>query len=88
MSDELIDKPVKRVAKTLTDAELKQAVLTTKELLDLQPKVKIRLRKNSDPKLPNYETVQVNGYTWTIMRGVEVEVPQVVKDILIEAELL
>lgn len=72
----------KRVAKVMTEAEMKQHVLTTKMMLDKQPKVKVRLPKPADSKDPNYETVQINGYTFTIMKGVEVEVPKEVAEIL------
>lgn len=82
------EKVKKIVAPTLNDTELKQVVLSTKEQLELQPKFKIRIRKDPDPKAPNYETVQINGYTYTIMKGVDVEVPQTVRDILIEANII
>jgi hypothetical protein len=72
----------KRVAKQLTDAEMLKISVTTKELLDMQPKRKVRLPKPQDPKDPNYETVQINGYTYTIMKGVEVEVPDEVAEVL------
>jgi len=78
----------KIVAPTLTAQEMEQVSLGTKEQLDKQPKFKIRIRKDPDPKMPNYETVQVNGYTYTIMKGVDVEVPQTVRDILIEANII
>jgi hypothetical protein len=85
MSDE---KPKKIVAATLTSKEIEQVTLNTKALLDKQEKFKIRIRKSSNPKDPNYETVQVNGYTFTIMKGVDVEVPQTVRDILVEAGII
>jgi hypothetical protein len=73
----------KRVAKSLTDAEMHNISLTTKQLLDLQPKRNVRLPKQQDPKEPNYETVQINGYTYTIMKGVDVELPEEVYNILV-----
>jgi hypothetical protein len=78
----------KTVAPTLTDKEMEQISLGTKQLLDEQPKFKVRIRKDSDPKAPNYETVQINGYTYTIMKGVDVEVPQTVRDILVDANII
>ena len=61
---------------------------STKSMLDAQPKKQIRLRKNEDKNAPNYETVCINGHTFQIMRGVEVEVPETVYDILDEAGLI
>lgn len=87
MSDE--QKPSKKiVAPTLSSQELEQAVMTTKEWLDKEPKFTIRIRKDTDPKAPNYETVQINGYTFTIMKGKDVEVPKTVRDILMEANII
>jgi hypothetical protein len=91
MSSEEVTKeePKKKfVAATLTDKEIEQVALSTKQLLDKQQKFKIRIRKDSDPKMPNYETVQVNGYTYTIMKGVDVEVPETVRDILVNANII
>jgi hypothetical protein len=89
MSDEVKEEAKKKVvAKTLTDTEMEAAVLSTRDMLNQQPKFKIRIRKDGDPKSPNYETVQVNGYTYTIMKGVDVEVPQTVRDILVEANII
>jgi hypothetical protein len=64
-------------------------VLSVKEQLDLQPKVRIRI-----PAMPNmpadkakdhFVTVQINGYTYQINRGAWVEVPSEVANILGEA---
>lgn len=59
----------------------------TRAMLDLQPKVSVRLPK-SDKNAPNFETVQINGHTFQIMRGTDVMVPQAVKDILVEANII
>lgn len=72
---------------TVTEASMQQMRLSTKEVLDRMPKVQVRLRK-PEKDAPNFETVQINGHTYQIMRGVDVEVPQLVKDILVEAELI
>jgi hypothetical protein len=47
----------------------------------------IRLRKDTNPKAPNFETVQINGYTYQIQKGVEVEVPEEVYNVLVRAGL-
>ena len=81
-------KQKKIVAPTLTSEDMAKLTLSTKEQLDKQPKRKIRIRKDPNPKAPNYETCQVNGYTYTIMKGVDVEVPETVYDILSEAGII
>jgi hypothetical protein len=85
MADE---KQEKKVAKTLSDEEMTQVVYSTKAQLDKQRKHKIRIRKDPAPNAPNYETVQINGYTFTIQKGVDVEVPETVRDILLEAGII
>lgn len=85
MTEEKIEK---KVAKTLTDDEIQQVANTTKAQLDKQKKYKIRIRKDPAPNALNYETVQVNGHTMQIMKGVDVEVPETVRDILIEAGII
>ena len=78
----------KKVSKTLPSKELTQHVLSTKEALDKQEKFTIRLRKDPDPKALNYETCQINGYTFYIKRGEDVVVPLAVRNILIEAGII
>ena len=59
----------------------------TAKALAAQPKRTVKLRKDNNPKAPNYETVQINGYTYMIQKGVEVEVPEEVYNILTRAGL-
>jgi hypothetical protein len=82
------EKQKKIVAPTLTKHQMEQMVLETKAQLDQQEKSRVRIRKDKNDKGPNYETVQVNGYTFTIMKGVDVMVPQTVRDILVEAGII
>lgn len=84
----MVDGEVKRVAPSLTDEQIRQQTLTTKEKLAKQPKRRVRLPKETDPKKPNYETVQINGYTFQIMKGVEVQVPEEVYLILERANII
>lgn len=77
------DKPKK--AAPLSDGEMKRIANITKAHLDAQPKRKIRLPKSQNPKDPNFETVQINGYTFIIKRGEDVEVPDEVAQILYRA---
>lgn len=71
----------------VTEADMTRIRLDTKASLDMQPKVQVRLPRAAKNE-PNFETVQINGYTYQIMRGTDVQVPQAVRDILIEANLL
>ena len=71
----------------LTEADMQRYRNETKKALDAMPKVSVRLPKAGKDD-PNYETVQINGYTLQIMRGVDVMVPSLVKEILAEAELI
>lgn len=74
-----------------TITSFQQTRMDTKAMLDAQPKKSIRLKAGSKMpglKEPNYETVCVNGYIYQIMKGVEVQVPQTVYDILDEAGLI
>lgn len=71
----------------VTEADMARIRNNTRDALELQPKVGVRLPKAGKNE-PNFETVQINGYTYQIMRGHDVLVPQAVRDILIEANLL
>lgn len=73
--------------KVLQDSDVAAIRENTAKMLAQQPKRSVKLRKDANPKAPNYETVQVNGYTFMIQKGVEVEVPQTVYEILVEAGL-
>src|ERR1044072_94569 len=79
----------KVVSKALSDMEMQRITKSTADALRAQPKVQVRLRQKppGQPQLPA-ETVQVNGHTFQIMRGVDVEVPQTVREILIESGLI
>ncbi len=71
-----------------TVADYKQMDTDTKEALDGQEKVRVRLyqvpKDSSDEQLPPL-TVAINGYVYTLDRGVSVEVPETVAEILSEA---
>ncbi len=71
----------------ITDAEVAQIRENTGRELEKQPKKSVRLQKDKNPKAPNYETVQINGYTFVIMKGVEVLVPEEVHNILVRSGL-
>lgn len=71
----------------ITEAEMVAMRENTAKLLAAQPKRTIKLRKGANPKSPNYETVQINGYTFMIKLGEEVEVPEEVYNILTRAGL-
>jgi hypothetical protein len=83
------DGRVKKVARNLSTVEMDQITRNTAALLAKMPKVRVRLRQNppGEPQLPA-ETVQINGHTFMMMRGVDIEVPELVRDILVEANLI
>jgi len=58
--------------------------LSTKEILDRQPKVRMMLPLADGEKEGAYETVQVNGHLYTMMKGVAVDLPEAVANIIAE----
>lgn len=55
-----------------------------KAILDKEPKKTIRLPFLKDKNAMNYVPVCINGYIYQVQRGVEVEVPKPVADLLEE----
>lgn len=55
-----------------------------KGILDKEPKKTIRLPNLKDKNASNYVPVCINGYIYQVQRGVEVEVPKPVADLLEE----
>ena len=53
-----------------------------KKLLDKEPKKKVRLPLLKDKNALNYVPVCINGYIYQVKRGVEVEVPDYVAEVL------
>lgn len=98
MSEEQAKPTGKRM---MTDAEMDKVTKTTAELLRDQPKVKVRIYLNPDERKkletakeagkavvwPS-EFVSINGHNYQIQKGVDVEVPQTVKEILEDAGLI
>lgn len=89
------------MSKVITEKEMAEAEKTTAQLLKDQPKVKIRifLPKDEKDKLEAakesgkkvewpFEIVSVNGHNFQIQKGIEVEVPQTVAEILEQAGLI
>lgn len=87
--------------KQVTDAEMDQISQNTGDELAKQDKVKIKLHLDPAEKLKLQkakeadanvqwpcETVIVNGYNYVIKRGIEVEVPETVRDILEHAGMI
>jgi hypothetical protein len=74
-------------SRRVTEADMTRDKLSTKAALDAMPKRSVRLVPAAKDQ-PNYETVQINGYTYQIKRGVEVQVPSLVYEILEEANLI
>jgi hypothetical protein len=68
------------------EAQARTDRMRTKALLDAQPKRKIRLRQapNGQPKLPD-AFVGVNGHNFQLQRGIDIDVPETVFELLYEA---
>lgn len=87
--------------KQLSEQEIDQMAKATGDILADQDKVRVKLflsadeKKSLEAKIAAGQTVNwpseiviVNGYTYTIHKGKDVEVPQTVKEILEEAGLI
>lgn len=87
--------------KAMSEKEMQQITLNTAEQLKKQPKEKVKLYLSPDvrQKIESmkaagkkvnwpFTTVQINGYTYQIQYGVEVEVPKSVATILRRANLI
>jgi hypothetical protein len=85
----------------MSEGDMANVTKTTIQLLNEQPKAKVRIflppdeRKKLETAKENgknvewpFETVSVNGHIYQIQRGVDVEVPQTVKEILENAGLI
>lgn len=77
----------KTTSKPVLESDMVNMKNTTKAALDAMPKMPVRLVARPKDQL-NFETVQVNGYTIQIQRGVQVEVPQLVYELLENANLI
>ena len=85
----------------MTEAQMDKVTSDTQRLLNEQPKVNIKLFLSQEEtkkiaaareagkqvEVP-FETVCVNGHIFQIQRGIKVDVPQTVADILEEAGLI
>ncbi len=79
----------KRPQRVASEAELNASVVDTARALKEQPTRTIELYQvpedSTDRPLPD-EFVQINGHAYLIQRGVEVEVPESVYQILKQAK--
>lgn len=93
-------KPETTTPKT-TDAALDKGAKSVGDQLKKQKKVKVKLYLSAEDrqKLESaeaagkkvawpYETVSINGYTFQIQRGKEVEVPEAVYEVLSNANIV
>lgn len=89
------------MAKQVTEKEMENVTLNTKDLLNKQDKVKVRLHlppeqlnklkaaeESGKPVEWPYHVVAINGYIYQIQLGKSVEVPQSVAEILENAGLV
>jgi len=85
----------------MSESDMDTVTKSTAQLLREQPKVKIKLWLSPEEKKKletakesgknmewPYEFVSVNGHNFQIQKGVEVEVPQTVAEILEQAGLI
>lgn len=88
MPDEVNETP-KNDTPAVSDAEMQAVTRRTADILAKQKKRKVRLRQTTgtEPRLPD-ETVCINGHIYQIKRGIEVEVPQSVYEVLEQADRL
>lgn len=69
--------------------EENRIALSTKEALDLEPKIPVRIPVSEvNPGDTDAIPVTINGYTYTIKRGEMVAVPQSVYMLLLEAKYI
>lgn len=71
-----------------TEAQMAEMVEDTAAGLSEQPKKSVRLYQAPETSTQATladEVVQVNGHTYQIKRGVEVEVPETVYDVLVQS---
>ena len=61
---------------------------TIKQLLDEQPKVRVRIPEDKASKINDSVPVSINGYIFQVKRGVTVEVPEEVARLLEEAKYI
>jgi hypothetical protein len=90
------------MSKNMSDAEMEKDSISTGEQLEKQEKKKITLHLEPEKKLELQklvetgdkniqwpcETVSINGYNYVIKRGVEVEVPMTVWEVLVNAGMI
>ena len=81
--------------KVISENEMENVTLSTKQRLDAQPKESVRIPVDADIKMKlkgdtshkdwPFTTVQINGYTYQIKHGEKVSVPQSVYEVLEQA---
>lgn len=67
------------------EADFKKTASDIKSLLSEQPKVRVFVPLETGEKLGEFLPVSINGYRLNVPKGVYVEVPQAVADIISEA---
>lgn len=97
-TDETINEIKTDIVNPITEAEMDKVTKTTAELLADQDKVKVKLflsveeRKKLEAAGEKanwpYETVQINGHTFQIQKGVTVEVPESVYKVLEDSGII
>ncbi len=85
VTDAALDKRAKSVGAQLK----KQKKIKVKLYLSVEDRQKLEAAVQAGKKVNwPYETVNINGYTFQIQRGKEVEVPQSVYEVLSQANII
>lgn len=85
VTDAVLDKGAKSVGAQLA----KQKKHKVKLYLSVEDRQKLEAAENAGKKVQwPFETVSINGYTYQIQRGKEVEVPEAVYEVLSNANII
>lgn len=79
--EESQEEPQARSAAKL-DASMKERMTDVKKYLDAQPKVMFYIPLGEREEEGAFDTVQINGYTIQVQKGVSMELPKPVADML------
>lgn len=83
------DKSLDGLAKDVGQALAKQKKVKVKLYLSTEDRAKLEGAEKAGKKIAwPFETVSINGYTYQIQRGIEVEVPESVYEVLSQANII
>ena len=71
-----------KATSSVIEASMERNMKSMKEHLDSQPKVSFYVPLGDNEREGDYETVQLNGYTVQVKKGVQVQLPQQIAEVL------